>query len=485
VRKVLFRYVVSPFSAHVLRPGSTAARRRLEAFEWLDPEAVRQAQWSSLCSLLRHAAATVPYYRRTFAELGLGPDDFAAPGSPGEAPRPRLTPDDFARLPLLTKPTVRKEFPVGLVSERRGPTWLPWRRPKVFRTSGTTGIPLRFYRDPALRAHDHATRVWQYGWAGLQPGDQITYMRGTVYVSPWLYPFWSFFGGARHFPSHLYLDRDGEGIARVLDLWRPDGLIGHPPSLTLAAHALRAAGRSLRHPPKGIIVGGETVGRGDWRLMREAFGSPVHVHYGANKFGIHVAQSCPDRVARGEPPYENLHISALRFLVEIMDDDGRPVEPGREGRIVITDLGNRVMPFLRYDLGDRGTLAPEPCPCGRGLPLLGSLHGRTAETLVLPSGRRRNGALLSLAMDARADAIWEYQFRQTAIDHIEVAVVPAPGVTFGTAEQENLARGLRDLLGEPMEISFRLVDVIPRDPSGKRPLLKTLPGSERPGGRDE
>ena len=329
VRKPLFRHVVSPFSARVLRPGSTAARRRLEAFEWLDPEAVRQAQWSSLGALLRHAAATVPYYRRTFAELGLGPNDFAAPGSPGEAPRPRLTPDDFARLPILSKPTVRKEFPDGLVSEHRGHTWLPWRRPKVFRTSGTTGMPLRFYRDPALRAHDHATRVWQYAWAGLQPGDQVTYMRGTVYVSPWLYPFWSFFGGARHFPSHLYLGRDGEGIARVLDLWRPDGLIGHPPSLTLAAHALRAAGRRLRHPPKGIIVGGEIVGRRDWRLMREAFGSPVHVGYGANEFGIHVAQSCPDRVARGEPPYENLHISALRFLVETVDDDGRPVEPGR------------------------------------------------------------------------------------------------------------------------------------------------------------
>ena len=88
-------------------------------------------------------------------------------------------------------------------------------------------------------------------------------------------------------------------------------------------------------------------------------------------------------------------------------------------------------------------------------------------------------------MTSRADAIWEFQFRQTAIDHLEITVVPAPGVTFGTAEQEDLARGLRDLLGEPMEISFRLVDVIPRDPSGKRPLLKTLPGSEQPGGRDE
>ena len=58
-RKSLFRHMVSHFSEHVLKPGSTTARRRLEAFEWLDPEAIRQAQWNTLCSLLRHAAATV------------------------------------------------------------------------------------------------------------------------------------------------------------------------------------------------------------------------------------------------------------------------------------------------------------------------------------------------------------------------------------------------------------------------------------------
>jgi phenylacetate-CoA ligase len=469
-RRLLFRHVISPFTERVLRPGAPAAYGRLEAFERLGPDAVREAQWAGLRLLLAHAAATVPYYRQAFGELGLTAGDFASPA---------FTPEAFARLPILTKPDVRREFPAGLVSEteraRRRP---PWRRVRVFRTSGTTGLPLRFYRDPDMRPYGQALRRWQYAWGGLVPGDQLVHVRVTVYVSPGLYPFWSLFNGTRLLPPGLTFARDGRAIARLLDDWRPEGLVASPPSLALAAQALRQAGLRLRRPPKAIFAGGETVDDATWRLFTAAFEAPVHVQYGANEFGVYLAQSCPDRVAAGEPPFENLHISASRFYAEVVDDDGRPVEPGREGRIIITDLGNRLMPFIRYDLGDRGSLAPGVCPCGRGLPLLRSLSGRSVERLILPSGKRLAASVLAWALGGLQDLMWEFQFRQTAFDQLEVFVVPNPGVGFGASEEEAIIRALRDLLGEPMVISVRLVDLIPRDPSGKRPLLKTLPGGE-------
>ena len=470
VRRVLFRHVISPFTERVLRPGAPAAYRKLEAFERLGPDAIREAQWTALRSFLAQAATTVPHYRQAFGELGLAAGDFTSPA---------FTPEAFARLPILTKPDVRRGFPVGLVSEseraRRRP---PWRRVRVFRTSGTTGLALKFYRDPDMRPYDQALRRRQFAWGGLVPGDQIVQVRVTVYVSPGLYPFWSFFGGARLLPPDLTFERDGRAIARLLDDWRPEALVGSPPSLALTAQALQQAGLRLRCPPKAIFIGGESVDAATWRLLTEAFETPVHVQYGANEFGIYLAQSCPDRVAGGEPPFENLHISASRFYVEVVDDEGRPVEPGREGRIIITDLGNRLMPFIRYDIGDRGSLAPGLCPCGRGLPLLASLSGRTAERLVLPSGKRLAGTVLAWVLGGLQDLTWEFQFRQTAPDRLEVLVVPNPAVTFGASEQEAVIRVLRDLLGEPMVISVRVVDLIPRDPSGKRPLLETLPGGE-------
>jgi len=263
VRRVLFRHVTSPFTERVLKPGAPAAYRKLEAFERLSPDAVRAA-------------------------------DFASPA---------FTPETLSRLPILTKPDVRRGFPAGLVSEteraRRRP---PWRRVRVFRTSGTTGLSLKFYRDPDMRPHDQALRRRQYAWGGLVPGDQIVHVQVTVYVSPWLYPFWSLFGGARLLPPDLTFERDGRAIARLLDDWRPEALVASPPFLALAAQALRQAGLRLRRPPKAIFAGGEAVDAATWRLFTAAFEAPVHVQYGANEFGIYLAQSCPDRVAGGEPP---------------------------------------------------------------------------------------------------------------------------------------------------------------------------------------
>jgi len=143
------------------------------------------------------------------------------------------------------------------------------------------------------------------------------------------------------------------------------------------------------------------------------------------------------------------------------------------------------MPFIRYDIGDRGSLAPGLCPCGRGLPLLRSLSGRSVERLILlPSGKRFAASVLAWALGGLHDLMWEFQFRQTASDRLEVLVVPDPGVTFGASEQEAIIRVLRDLLGEPMVISVRVVDTIPLTPAGKRPLLKTLPGGEMTVGYD-
>jgi len=158
-----------------------------------------------------------------------------------------------------------------------------------------------------------------------------------------------------------------------------------------------------------------------------------------------------------------------------VDDAGRPVEPGREGRLVVTDLANRLMPFIRYDLGDIGSLAPEPCPCGRGLPLLATLIGRPTEVLVLPSGRSVPSLFLYMLLEDRMSLFLEYQFIQTSTDRLEIAVVPAPGAGFGSAQAAELERRFRDYLKEPVEVAVRVVDAIPLTPAGKRPLLRTLP----------
>lgn len=150
--------------------------------------------------------------------------------------------------------------------------------------------------------------------------------------------------GARKVPLPLILEGNGEALYTLLERWQPSALVGLPTLLRLTAQALKSTGRPPRHRPKVVVCDSETLEPDTERLLKETFRAPVVDRYGANEFGVWVAQTCPDQVAAGRPAGESLHINSYRFYVEVADDDGYPVEPGAEGRLLITDLGNRVTP---------------------------------------------------------------------------------------------------------------------------------------------
>ena len=425
----------------------------LEAFEWASPARIREAQWERARALLEHAVRTVPHYGRLFAEHGLTLRD--------------ITPDTYHKIPVLTKPTLRDQFPDNITSRV-----LP--RPRqTHSTSGTTGLPLRVYRDPSARSLDRAIRRWHYGWCGLGPGDIVAYIKLMRTVTGFIYPFWAAASGCRFYNTDALYRSDHTGLARALNRWRPAAIYGSPMTLSDAALLLREGGCSLGFTPKAVITGTLTLAPDVERLIADTFGAPVHNRYGAAEFGTWMAQSCPDLVRRGLTATENLHVNAWRFRLEVVDEDGLPVAPGREGRIVITDLFNRVMPLIRYDIGDVGALAARPCACGRGLPLLQTLGGRTNEVVILPSGATFLGWRLYVALEPYAGAFRAYQFTQTDTDRLVLSVVPV-SPSFGPSDAARLEKTIRDALPEPMRVSVEPVSDIPVGSSGKRTILRTL-----------
>jgi phenylacetate-CoA ligase len=123
---------------------------------------------------------------------------------------------------------------------------------------------------------------------------------------------------------------------------------------------------------------------------------------------------------------DGLHVSADTHLVEILGDDGLPVPPGVPGRIVCTDLIARTMPMLRYETGDHGALAVDPCPCGRTFPRLVGLTGRSADVVLLPDGRRLHWPWFHETF-ARLEGLDRYQVIQEGRDRLRVRVAAAPG----------------------------------------------------------
>ena len=159
---------------------------------------------------------------------------------------------------------------------------------------------------------------------------------------------------------------------------------------------------------------------------------------------------------------QGLHVTAENLIVEVVDDEGRPVAAGVEGRVVVTDLFNYAMPFVRYANGDRA-VAGGRCECGRGLPVLAEVVGRQADILTTPDGRSVSGLYFPhLLKDF--PSVRRFQVVQDQPDEV-VLTLEAPGVT--REELDRIAAAVGAVLGPAVRFTVRPVDQIALSPSGK------------------
>jgi phenylacetate-CoA ligase len=166
-----------------------------------------------------------------------------------------------------------------------------------------------------------------------------------------------------------------------------------------------------------------------------------------------------------------MHISAEDIIVEIVDREGRPVAPGEAGEIVVTHLATGDFPFLRYRTGDVGVLSDAHCPCGRGLPLLAEVQGRSTDFVVAADGTVMHGlALIYVVRDL--PGIERFKIVQESLQRTRVLLVPGAGYAPQTAERIRL--GLRQRLGANVTVDVETVSDIPSERSGKYRYVASL-----------
>jgi phenylacetate-CoA ligase len=174
--------------------------------------------------------------------------------------------------------------------------------------------------------------------------------------------------------------------------------------------------------------------------------------------------------------HEGLHVTMENLLVEVLDDAGQPTSPGQEGNIVITDLYNYGMPFIRYASGDRVTAGWGVCSCGRGLPLLRQIVGRRLDVLETAGGRLIPGEFFPhLVKDY--PAIRRFQVVQKAPNHIELSVVLKEG--WKEEDRHGLESQVRKVVGPDVRFDFLPVDDIPLTLAGKQRVVLKLHGSRQ------
>jgi phenylacetate-CoA ligase len=429
--------VVFPLHERLKQHDTVAVRAFLEETQWWSAKRLRALQLARLKRLLRHAADHVPYYREAFADLGFVPDELRAI-------------EDLARLPMLTKPAIRSNLS-RLKSERAGTL-------TRFNTGGSSGEPLIFLLGNERVSHDVAAKWRATRWWGVDIGDpeivvwgspielgaqdRLRGLRDRVLRTELLPAFEM---------SEANLDRF---VDRIRDR-RPRMLFGYPSAL---AHIARhARNKRISMDDLGICVAFVTAERlydDQQRDIQAVFGCRVANGYGGRDAGF-IAHECPDG---------GMHVTAEDVIVEIVDEGGRAAPPGEAGEIVITHLATRDFPFIRYRTGDIGSASASPCRCGRSLPTLQEIQGRTTDFVVAADGTLMHGlALIYVIRDMPGVAAFKIVQESRALTR--VLVVPSDGFVSETIT--TIQRRVKERLGEKVDVTVDQVKDIPTERSGK------------------
>jgi phenylacetate-CoA ligase len=235
-------------------------------------------------------------------------------------------------------------------------------------------------------------------------------------------------------------------------------LTGYGVSLYLLARFIRE--EKLKVPPlRAVIFTAEKLTPEMRQVMEVAYGCRVYEEYSSNDTAL-FASECE---------HGRLHVSPDVGVVEILKSDGTHCEPGETGEVVTTSLLREYQPFIRYRLADVAMWDSEPCSCGRSMPILREVVGRTEDVLVSPDGRYMVHPYGSLTNEPN---VWAWQVIQETLSRIRVKVVPTDG--FDSRDVRNIISRLKQRLGPHAEVIVEPVDEIPRTAAGKFKLVVSL-----------
>jgi len=315
-------------------------------------------------------------------------------------------------------------------------------------------------------------RLRAYGWAGYRQGLPTVHYWGVGTHVPRGPGKWKR-DLDRALLREVYVDaalQDAEAMRRMAELLartRPHAIIGY--TRALAGFARWALDAGLRPWGDVVVIGGaEPMFPMDRTALERAFGGRVHETYGSRETML-IAAECE--------AHDGMHVAEENLLVELVRD-GSPAAPGEAGTVVVTDLHNFGMPFIRYENGDVATMGPaERCACGRGLRRLARVDGRRADTLHGPDGTPIPGMVFVSLLNAHEAEVRQFQAVQRASGAVELRIVP--GRSWHDERFAPTARRLKAYLaGLPFTVV--LVNEIPAGASGKRRPVVVEPRSPGP-----
>ncbi|MFX0195083.1 MAG: AmmeMemoRadiSam system radical SAM enzyme [Candidatus Hodarchaeota archaeon] len=416
--------------------------QELEKSQWYGVEQIRALQIRKLKALLIHCQMYVPYYQEIFNSLGFNPEHVKAL-------------DDIQRLPFLEK----QDFIKNTEKIKTTAKNFPFHKAE---TSGSTGIPMSLLTDYNSMARSIAARIRAERWWNMDYGLKELHFWGRGFTEPSLRLRIT----DLLFRNKIVLSTVNLKTEILYDHYKklvrfnPDIIYGNPSAVYLFARFVEENKLDVSMlRTKALISTTEILHEYQRHFLHSMFKCPVINEYGAAEVGI-IAFECPNH---------NMHLFTDNLIVEILKD-GKPAGPNEFGEIIVTNLNNYIMPFIRYKIGDVGRFIAGKCPCGVKLPLIDLTIGRDCDTIVLED-RELPGAVLfgclgKELLNFTNGGLKAYKIFQRDLTHFKFQYVLRDDGVRDRIELET-KRIVREVLGPHIQLEFEYLDDIPREESGK------------------
>lgn len=407
--------------------------------QWISQEKIDEMQLNAFKKIIQHANSTSEFYRELYKSHGVLVDDIKSL-------------NDIKYIPTVSKADLIQNLETMSTNSRN-----LFSSSKT--TGGSTGQPVKLYKNSLALAKERCATARAYEWAGIAIGDPQLRFWGVPHSKKArrLALFTDIIANRKRVSA---FDLTEESLFRYFEeckVFKPKYIYGYVSVIEQFAKFI--INNNLRPTPsiKAVITTAEILNSNARETIQEAFKVKVFNEYGCGEVGS-IAHECE---------VGNMHIMADNLYLEVEQAEKN------SGEIIVTDFFNRATPLIRYRLGDFATLSDENCSCGRTLPIIDSIHGRAYDMLEMPSGKKMHPESIIYVFEQLqkdTNAFKQFQVIQNSISDIEIKIIA--NCNWSDAVSKKLLNELKSNIDLYVNFRIELVTNLPRERSGKMRLVK-------------
>ena len=404
------------------------AKKWAEINEYLPLETIEKIRWPRFKELIKYARNNIPFYVEHWKKYSTILDNIKFE-------------DDLRYLPIVTRGNLKSFLATGSNFIKNIPQW----RYYTETTSGSTGEPLNFFFDNNyfIKNVVLGNRIWH--WA------EVDVLAPKLVCAP--------LSAIRYYPNSTLLDPRAVRVKKyeyveLIHSKKINLIFGSPIMTFDFLHSITEEKNNLTF--KAAVLGGHAVSKGIRQYLKENFNCETFEFYASTESRM-ISIECKE--------HDGLHIQEDGIIIEIVDEENRPLPPGKIGRVLITTLDNWIMPLIRYQLGDIGVILPKACKCGRTFRKM-FVEGRTNEMLLLrPNGDSISPAELRDILDKYFQYFERYQLVQSNLKKFYFNIIPTS--LYRNSIGVEAVQKIRSIIGKEASVTLNIKNKIPSLPNGK------------------